>query len=237
MRRHGIRNSMIYFSKVSILMSLTLGGAYALWHFVGPLPGEWFGKPTDAGTFGDSYGYVNSLLSSLTMAGAIVAIVLQTVELRNQRLEMDESQETWTEQRDAMDRQASATLANALVLSSAGLSSSFRSELTAEVALLLDNQLRIKPQDDRKLLPVILECQRILTAHESTWDVLCEELEYQLKTLMKETNSFSIKVHVAHFVDYLMESAVDKSPESRLQHVEEFRHRLDVARHMFVRKR
>lgn len=82
---------------VTLIFWLTIWSviALALWYFVGGLPRQWHGSLSDAGTFGDSYGYVNSLFSGLAFGGVIVAIILQTIELRHQRQEMQESQRSW----------------------------------------------------------------------------------------------------------------------------------------------
>lgn len=74
--------------------------AVAIWCVVGFIPwGTW--SKQDAGQFGDSFGFVNSLFSGLALAGVIVAIALQTVELRYQRRELQESQAVWQETADA----------------------------------------------------------------------------------------------------------------------------------------
>lgn len=44
-----------------------------------------------AGVYGDSFGYVNSLFSGLAFGGVVFAIILQTIELRHQREEMEQS--------------------------------------------------------------------------------------------------------------------------------------------------
>lgn len=46
-----------------------------------------------AGQYGDSFAYVNSLFSALTLAGVILALVMQTRELRLQQTEMIESRQ------------------------------------------------------------------------------------------------------------------------------------------------
>ena len=45
------------------------------------------------GTYGDSFGYVNSLFSGLAFGGVIFAIVLQTMELSLQRKELEDTRE------------------------------------------------------------------------------------------------------------------------------------------------
>ena len=46
---------------------------------------------TDRGTFGDKFGFVNSLFSGLALAGIIYSIILQKRELALQRLELKET--------------------------------------------------------------------------------------------------------------------------------------------------
>lgn len=80
----------------------TIGVAIVIWGIFGFLPWLLHNDSTKAGAFGDSFGFANSLLSSLALAGAICAIVLQIRELRYQREELQESQETWKSQTEAL---------------------------------------------------------------------------------------------------------------------------------------
>ncbi|QDU80711.1 hypothetical protein Pla110_24430 [Polystyrenella longa] len=55
-----------------------------LWWIVGYYPIHKYGSTPDAGTYGDSFGFVNSLFSGLALAGVIVAIMLQRKDLQIQ---------------------------------------------------------------------------------------------------------------------------------------------------------
>lgn len=70
---------------------------FGFWVWLGHRPislypgdGQSFGK---AGTYGDSFGYVNSLFSALAFAGVIIALVFQMRELHLQRQELKETRE------------------------------------------------------------------------------------------------------------------------------------------------
>jgi hypothetical protein len=58
-------------------------------------------KAADAGAFGDSFGYVNALFSGLAFSGVIYAIILQTIELRLQRQEIELNRRELTKTADA----------------------------------------------------------------------------------------------------------------------------------------
>lgn len=78
-----------------LLASLVL----CVWWVFGEYPIERFAGDenvlTKAAQLGDSYGYINSLLTGLALAAATLAIILQSIELRYQRSELQESQKTW----------------------------------------------------------------------------------------------------------------------------------------------
>jgi hypothetical protein len=61
-----------------------------------------FGKPENAGTFGDSFGAINALFSGLAFLGVIVAIILQRQELIEQRLEIRNSRIAQEESANAL---------------------------------------------------------------------------------------------------------------------------------------
>lgn len=58
------------------------------------------------GTFGDMFGAVNSLFSGLAFAGVIVAIILQSKELKLQREELEQTREELKGQKEQLERQA-----------------------------------------------------------------------------------------------------------------------------------
>jgi len=103
-----------------------------LWFVIGMLPWiaqegfdlSWGLRPEQASLFGDSFGFVNSLFSSLALAGVVVAIFMQRQELAEQRQELIITQ--WEVSRgakaqqdasEAQEKQAQTNL-NAAILSS-----------------------------------------------------------------------------------------------------------------------
>jgi hypothetical protein len=65
-----------------------------------------FGKWNEAGVFGDAFGAVNALFSGLALAGVIVAIFLQRIELRYQREELGLTREELHGQREELASQS-----------------------------------------------------------------------------------------------------------------------------------
>lgn len=55
-------------------------------------------EPGDRGTFGDQFGFVNTLFSGLAFAGMIFTILLQKEELALQRKELEENRVEMTKQ-------------------------------------------------------------------------------------------------------------------------------------------
>jgi len=68
---------------------LKVAGGFSIIAFVFPFVVNYFFSDwTKSGTFGDTYGALNSLFSGLALAGVIVTILIQRAELKNQRLEL-----------------------------------------------------------------------------------------------------------------------------------------------------
>lgn len=63
------------------------------------------------GQFGDMFGMVNALFSGLALSGAILAIILQSIELNQQRKELEESNKFFKAQNEILDKQFKATVA------------------------------------------------------------------------------------------------------------------------------
>jgi hypothetical protein len=63
----------------------------AVWLLLGYWPSRAYEPLDQAGVFGDSFGYINSLFSGMALAGVIVAIFLQRQELKLQREELLET--------------------------------------------------------------------------------------------------------------------------------------------------
>jgi len=66
------------------------------------LPGHTF-EAAEAGQFGDSFGYINSLFSALAFGGVILTILMQSHELRLQREELRLQREEMRLQRKEME--------------------------------------------------------------------------------------------------------------------------------------
>jgi hypothetical protein len=65
---------------------------------------------TDAyGSFGDQFGFTNALFSGLALAGVIVAILMQSEELRLQRRELELTRNVLRQQSKQLNRQAKAS--------------------------------------------------------------------------------------------------------------------------------
>lgn len=62
-------------------------------------------NPEDRGTFGDQFGFVNTLFSGLAFAGMIFTILLQKEELALQRKELEENREEMTKQTEQFEAQ------------------------------------------------------------------------------------------------------------------------------------
>ena len=113
--------------------------------------GFWFfiyrGLPglAERGQFGDMFGAVNSLFSGLAFAGVVIAIYLQTQELRHQREAQEKSEQALREQVEQMQKtaelQATTTVFNFLEDKARRGPSSGSGTISAEYARRL-NQLQ-----------------------------------------------------------------------------------------------
>lgn len=100
-----VREILGYVFLVVVAFGLVITVVWGVWLYFGGVPIEKYageeGALVKAAQYGDSFGYVNSLLTGLALATATVAIILQTAELRLQRVELQESQRTWRDTADA----------------------------------------------------------------------------------------------------------------------------------------
>lgn len=69
-------------------VALIVTGIVAVWYLLGVWHFTKFSTPDDASKFGESFGFVNSLISGLALAGVVIAISLQMRELALQRAEL-----------------------------------------------------------------------------------------------------------------------------------------------------
>lgn len=74
------------------------------WLFLGALPiVVALFDTTASGTFGDTFGFINSWFSGLALGGVVIAILMQTMELRYQRKELRETKEQLRKSAEAAD--------------------------------------------------------------------------------------------------------------------------------------
>lgn len=71
---------------------------------VGAVPWMFFGLNSKAGIWGDSFGFVNSILSGLAFAAVVVTLWLQKTELRLQREELEATREQLKKSAEAQEK-------------------------------------------------------------------------------------------------------------------------------------
>ena len=76
-------------------LSIVFSGVLTFSLLAGFIPILYYGDNNNAGTFGDSFGFVNSLLSAFAFAGVILTLVMQSRELEMQREELVESRKQY----------------------------------------------------------------------------------------------------------------------------------------------
>lgn len=81
-------NSWPTFVRFTIILDVIVGFIFIAWWAIGTLPIRMYpehipGNKLNAGTYGDSFGFVNSLFSCLAFIAAMGAVVMQTMQ--NQR--------------------------------------------------------------------------------------------------------------------------------------------------------
>lgn len=93
---------------------------FFIWTLSYPVLSSFFSGNEEQGTFGDSFGAINSLFSGLALAGIIYTILLQRKELQLQRLELKEtrnelkrSADAQESSQDALNKQINAMLLSA----------------------------------------------------------------------------------------------------------------------------
>ncbi|MEI9919922.1 MAG: hypothetical protein WDO14_14155 [Bacteroidota bacterium] len=84
---------------------LIFAGVLLLWGGGWLYVGNKYKALTDAGPFGDQFGFVNSLFSGLAFAGIIITIILQSQELKEQRKELALTRDEYRKQTINLKRQ------------------------------------------------------------------------------------------------------------------------------------
>jgi hypothetical protein len=119
----------------------------ALWVLLGLIP---FFLASQPGAFGGAFGAVNALFSGLALAGVVLAIILQTRELRSLRQQLDRQQARIDESRAASDQTARAQRDLAEALGDQADSLLLASYLEA-VAAVLDSPAKARQQKSVEL--------------------------------------------------------------------------------------
>ena len=92
--------------RVVLIAILVVAGLFVAFGFV--IPAALESSLTDRGLLGDSFGVVNALFSGLAFAGLILAIWLQSIELRLQREELKLTRDELKRHGDALTAQVNA---------------------------------------------------------------------------------------------------------------------------------
>lgn len=90
-----------HYAGIAIVLTVVIVG---LWTILGVLNVRRFSSYAEAGTYGDSFGLVNSLFSGLALAGVVLTIYLQTKELGLQRQELEDTREELRKSAEAQER-------------------------------------------------------------------------------------------------------------------------------------
>ncbi|WP_437191338.1 hypothetical protein [Planctomicrobium sp. SH527] len=121
-------NSASFLERDGVQRALVLAGLVVFTVFaLGCFPLWWYGLPGDANSFGDSFGFMNTIFSGLAFAGVIVTLWMQREELQLQRQELRETKEEMRRSADAQS-QSEKRLTTAATLSAL---ESLREELLA----------------------------------------------------------------------------------------------------------
>ncbi len=85
------------------------------WLTSGLAVGFYFGDWGVSGTFGDTFGFINSLFSGLAFAGVIFTIILQNRELAEQRRELKRTADAQIRSQKALNEQVQSLRTTALL--------------------------------------------------------------------------------------------------------------------------
>ncbi len=88
------------FTKIGIIAAVVVFVLWGLSFFL------LFTSETWRGTFGDMFGSVNALFSGLALAGVVIAIIMQSQELKLQREELRDTREELKGQKEQLTKQA-----------------------------------------------------------------------------------------------------------------------------------
>lgn len=120
------------------------------WMFDKLLTGKVFAP--SLGEFGDVYGALNTLFSGLAFSGVIISIVLQSIELRATRKEMNSQVLQFEQQTEAMQKQVFESSFFSMMNLHNDISSSLRSEDKFKILFWKLNGIAEKTPNYRKAL-------------------------------------------------------------------------------------
>lgn len=148
---------------------------------------------TDSGTFGDTFGFANALFSGSALVGVIVAILMQTMELRYQRKELKET-------RGQLERSAdAATNSQKQLIKQTELS--FKSTYLGSLQTLTDLLLNSKAA----------EAMGLQTEQK--------KIELKLKTLIAQLERDDLAIDIIADYQESEDSLTRKNWKQRLSHI------------------
>lgn len=220
-----------FLTKIAVILGSTFVITFLVWRFMGEYPLRRFPPQAgenhvsaSAGTYGDSFGYVNSLLSSLALAGAIAAVILQSMELRSQRKELKHSQRTWEEQARAAAAQSETMKAQTRVMHEQMLVQQLQNDLAilqaktsayqlTESKHLLDEIDKVQNQvNSRRIQENIKTRLRAQTAIGFGRQIILKEDVSEIGKFISDVEAFLERVaydmthsSIAHQIDVMLE--------------------------------
>lgn len=181
----------------------TLAIVFIVWLLAGHIPFWVFGsaKLEDAARYGDTFGFANSLFSGLAFAGVIVAIVLQTRELRLQRQELHETRDELNRAATAQEETEKALILTAYLNALSVIREGYALEATQE-----DENSRIRPAQRAHTeimveLAAMVEQQRSLVHSRFSVPDRFQRVRRSILTLLQIANEeweVATRVHNEH---------------------------------------
>lgn len=99
-KRYIQKKRQYFFTFLIVMAVISLG-----WYFSSSIIDCIIPDETKRGVFGDKFGAINALFSGLAFAGVIYTILLQSLELEQQRKEIKDTTEQLRQQKEIFDRQ------------------------------------------------------------------------------------------------------------------------------------
>lgn len=151
-----------------------------LWGVVGLLPAVKFGIPPNSNEVGDAFGVANTLFSGLAFGGVILALFLQTIELRYQRRELNDTREEFQKQTDVFFKTTFLDAMNTLAMNYASMRVNapryildrhdrIMAELTVLVEALRPRITELNDADDK--IAEMMDANRHRQVRSELWDL------------------------------------------------------------------